>query len=131
MKFNDSRSFKVAIVADYFVNPQSYPSLPKTDRVYATLRDAGYGIIKMPPQGISEATASAWVTSTVDQIQEYTHRGFKVAILGMEDLPQAGLWLDSVTKELGSRGVPTPPTKIMTIRDVADASHILGSFLPP
>ena len=44
----DSRSFKLAIVADYFVNPSRYREHPQNTVVYEVLRDLGYGILKMP-----------------------------------------------------------------------------------
>jgi hypothetical protein len=37
----DNRSFKLAIVADYFINPARYKDLPLNSAVYDVLRDLG------------------------------------------------------------------------------------------
>ncbi len=131
MKFNDARSFKVAVVADYFVNPRGYDKLPDSSRVFDILRDSGYGIVKMPPIGISAETASAWVTETVDQIQEYTNRGFRVVMIGAEGLAQGGLWLDSIEGELRARGLVRPPTLILKSDEMTQAMSMLEGLLTP
>ena len=66
INFGDARSFKMAVVADYYVNPQTYPKLPKTNVVYEQLRDAGYGIIKMPPSSMVGKDLKKWIVTTVD-----------------------------------------------------------------
>jgi hypothetical protein len=118
LKFNDSRSFKVMVLADYFVNPQSYPGLPNTRSVYEAVRDSGFGVIKMPPAGISEPTAAAWVSSVCDQIQEYTNRDFGVLVLGFKPVSQGGVWLSQLRRELKRRKVGFPPTKVLTEAEV-------------
>ena len=114
MKFNDKRSFKAVVAADYFVNPANYPSLPNTSVVYDEIRDSGYGIIKMPPTGIPKSTASAWVVMTADQIQQYSHRGFKALMLGVKGLPGSGIWLPLLKDELRSRKISVPRAKVFT-----------------
>ncbi|MDJ0269356.1 MAG: hypothetical protein NXY59_02190 [Aigarchaeota archaeon] len=114
METHDSRSFKLVILADYFVNPQSYANLPAGGEVYEILRDAGVGIIKMPPPGISEQSLEGWITITADQVEEYSKRGYKVFILGVEQLEGNGVWIDRLERELQARGVQKPTTINLT-----------------
>ena len=105
INFGDARSFKMAIVADYFVNPQNYPRLPRANAVYDQLRDAGYGIIKMPHPAMIGKGLQGWVVSTVDQIQEYSTRGFKVYVVGADGISGKGIWIAEMRKEIKKRGL--------------------------
>ena len=118
MDFRDNRSFKVVVMADYFMNPQMYKKLPENSAIYEAIRDSGFGIIKMPPLGIPNRSVRMWVSTVVDQIQEYTNRGFKVAILGVTGLPENGLWMRQLRKELEGRGLKMPQTKLLTTPEV-------------
>lgn len=126
MRFNDRRSFKVVVMADYFMNPQTYPCLPDTSRLYETVRDLGYGVVKMPPPDIPGSAAAQWVSSTADQIQEYTNRGFRVVLLGMESLPQAGIWLDDLKMELRRRRLKVPKSKVMSRAEAGSKAGLLA-----
>lgn len=123
MKFNDKRSFKAVVTADYFVNPANYPSLPDASGVYGEICEAGYGIIKMPPTGVAKSTASAWVAMTADQIQEYGNRGFKVLLLGTKGLPGSGIWFPLLKRELKRRSVRLPPAKIFSISQLRSGAE--------
>jgi len=114
INFGDARSFKMAVVADYYVNPQSYPKLPKTNTVYEQLRDAGYGIIKMPPSSMVGKDLKEWIMTTVDQIQEYSKRGFQVLLLGAEGITGKGIWMPEMKKEISKRGMPNPKFTVLT-----------------
>ena len=118
-------------MADYFMNSQLYSGQPDASRFYETIRDAGFGIIKMPPLGIPKSTAAEWVSTTADQIQEYTNRGFKVVIIGFEPLPQAGLWIDFLRAEMRHRRAKIPKVKIITAKETSSkaADRSLGRFL--
>lgn len=118
MDFRDSRSFRMVVMADYFMNPQQYKRLPPSQQVYDYLRDSGYGIIKMPPLGTPKRAVPAWISSTVDQIQEYGNRGFTVLLLGMNSIPGKGIWLTELKKELTKRGTEVPPLKTLSTTDL-------------
>jgi hypothetical protein len=113
INFGDARSFKMAVVADYYVNPQTYPKLPKTNVVYEQLRDAGYGIIKMPPSLMLGKDLKKWIVTTVDQIQEYSKRGFQVFLLGAEGMTGNGIWMPEMKKEITKRGIPIPKSVVL------------------
>jgi len=132
MNFNDSRSFRVVVMADYFMNPQQYSRSPTSEEVYEYLRDSGFGIIKMPPPGTPKRAIPGWVSSVVDQIQEYRNRDFKVFLLGVDFLAGKGIWLSELRKELASRGMIMPPMKSLSIADLkgANLTRSLQAFLP-
>lgn len=128
INFGDSRSFKMAVVADYYVNPQIYPKLPQCTIVYDSLRDAGFGIIKMPPPTMVGKGLQDWIVTTVDQIQEYSKRGFRIFMLGAEGIAGKGLWLRELTKEIRKRGIPLPQQVILK-RNQIQKSDVIKSVL--
>jgi len=131
INFGDARSFKMAVVADYYVNPQSYPRLPNTSSVYQQLSEAGYGIIKMPPPTMIGKGTEGWVTSTVDQIQEYSHRGFRVFVLGVDGIPGKGIWLEALRREIKKRGLQMPVSVVLKRAELSQPEHALGPVLKP
>ena len=108
MATRDNRSYKVVFVPDYVLNPESYPQLPQHLRIYEGARDAGYGIVKLPPTDVSEEAASAWIDMAADMIEEYLKRGYVAAVIAIEGLPDKGVWLSKLLGELEARKVPKP-----------------------
>lgn len=129
INFGDARSFKMAVVADYYVNPQSYPKLPKASSVYQQLSQAGYGIIKMPPPTMIGKGTEGWITSTVDQIQEYAHRGFQVFVLGVEGIAGKGIWIDALRNEIKKRGLQMPRSLVLNRAQLSDSGEALKVIL--
>lgn len=113
INFGDARSFKMAVVADYFVNPQIYPKLPSATTVYEQLRDGGFGIIKMPHPSMIGNGLEGWIVSTVDQIEEYSKRGFKIFFLGVNGIPGKGIWMPNLKREIKKRGISLPKSVIL------------------
>ena len=113
INFGDARSFKMAVVADYFVNPQNYPKLSSTNTVYEQLRDAGYGIIKMPHPSMIGKGLEGWIVSTVDQIEEYSKRGFQIFVLGVDGVSGKGIWLANLRREIRKRELSFPKSVIL------------------
>lgn len=103
----------MAVVADYFVNPQNYPKLPNTNTVYEQLRDAGYGIIKMPHPSMIGKGLEGWIVSTVDQIEEYSKRGFQIFVLGVDGVSGKGIWLANLRREIRKRELSFPKSVIL------------------
>ena len=108
----------MAIVADYFVNPQNYTKLPQSHLVYDQLRDSGYGIIKMPHPSMVGKGLEGWVVSTVDQIQEYSNRGFRVLVLGADGIFGKGIWMANLKTEVKKRGLSFPKSIVLKKRDL-------------
>jgi len=129
--FRDPRSKRVVIVPDYVMNPGRYGDLPRNPAVYEKLRDSGFGLIKMPPPGTSSATLEGWLKITVDQVEEYTNRGFRIYALSVEGLSEGGISLRGLRRELNSRGVPFPKTVILPRGDhsAEEIQELLGPIL--
>ena len=108
----------MAIVADYFVNPQNYARLPQTHMIYDQLRDSGYGIIKMPQPAMIGKGLEGWIVSTVDQIQEYSNRRFRLLVLGTEGIPGKGIWMANLRREIEKRGLAFPRSIVLKRRDL-------------
>lgn len=103
----------MAVVADYFVNPQNYPKLPNANTVYEQLQDAGYGIIKMPHPSMIGKGLEGWIVSTVDQIEEYSKRGFQIFVLGVDGVSGKGIWLANLRREIRKRELSFPKSVIL------------------
>lgn len=129
INFGDARSFKMAVVADYYVNPQSYPKLPEVNSVYEQLSEAGYGIIKMPHPTMVGKGTEGWITSTVDQIQEYSNRGFKLFVLGVEGIAGKGIWIEALKKEMKKRGLPMPESIVLKKTQLSEPEEALEAIL--
>ena len=128
INFGDARSFKMAVVADYFVNPQNYSRLPQSNTVYHELQNCGYGIIKMPHPRMIGKSLEGWVVSTVDQIQEYSNRGFKVLVVGVDGISGKGIWMADLKKEIKKRELSFPKSIILD-RKQLQSPDIVKSFL--
>jgi hypothetical protein len=118
MKFNDNRSFKVLIVPDCVVNWSAYPEIPGLENLYRKIEENGYGIIKMPPLKYSDSKVSPWIVSAVDQIQEYTNRGFRVAVVCLSFLENKGVWFNELRNEIKGRGLDFSNFIIITKKDL-------------
>lgn len=129
INFGDARSFKMAVVADYFVNPYNYRRLPATTTIYEQLRDAGYGIIKMPHPSMIGKGLQGWITSTVDQIQEYTNRGFKMIVIGVDGLPGKGIWMSELRKEFRQRKLTIPATVVVNRKQLLEPEQVAASIM--
>lgn len=128
INFGDSRSFKMVVVADYFVNPQSYPKLSSTNTVYDQLRDAGYGIIKMPHPLMIGRGLEGWIVSTVDQIEEYSKRGFQIFVLGVDGGSGNGIWLTNLRREIRKRKLSFPKLIILK-RELLQSTDIVRNLV--
>lgn len=108
LKFNDSRSFKVLVVPDYFVNSSNYPELPDLTNLREEIEKQGYGLIKMPPPKASRRAVKWYIETVVDQIQEYMNRGFEISVLMFSFIPGGGVWYKSLKKEILRRKIKLP-----------------------
>jgi hypothetical protein len=104
----DARSRKVAIVADYLVNPDSAlyrgrhrPPGP----VFDVLVEDGWGIMKPPPHVVAPTIARPAVTAIAGDAVDYGRHDYQVLIVAREGLPGGGVWLDileAAFRELGA-----------------------------
>ncbi len=133
MSPKDFRSFKLAILADCFVNPIRYLGFPKNSVVYEVLRDLGYGILKMPEvNSFTEETVRGWVELVADQAEEYVKRGYLVVAVGSADLPDYGVYYSLIREEMASRGLEPPRLVVYRSDEVGNRELIIERLaIPP
>ena len=109
MSPKDWRSFKLAILADCFVNPMRYQGIARDSLVYSVLRDLGFGILKMPEaNAFPEEIVRGWIEIVADQAEEYAKRGYLVVAVGAAELPDYGVYYSLISSEMKSRGLEGP-----------------------
>lgn len=84
----DPRSEKVAVVPE----AQFVELLP-------ALRDAGYGVMQLPPTDLAPETAAEAVSQLVEQVAEYRRNDYEVVLAG------SGAWCAELDAELARRGL--------------------------
>ena len=108
MSLRDSRSYKVVFTPDYVINPENYPDMPKTLKIYEGIKNAGYGIVKLPTIDLPEDRIQDWIEIVTDMIEEYQKRGYAIALITIDCLEDGGVWLSRLRAELESRGLKIP-----------------------
>ena len=107
----DARSRRVAIVADYLVNPGSALYAGITGRpgpVLDVLVDDGWGMMKPPPHVVGEQVGRPAATTMAGDAVDYQRHEYAVVILAVEGLPQGGVWLDFLEAAFRELGAPMP-----------------------
>jgi hypothetical protein len=104
----DRRSFRVALVADRYVNPP-----PGGLDAIAVLLDLDWGVIQLPAEQYSSDVARPLLEQVAEQAQEFHKRGYDIVVIG----GRSGL-----DDALASAGVPRPdgidPASAGELRDV-------------
>ena len=104
----DARGRRVAIVADYLVNPGSalYTGIGAAPGpVLDVLVEDGWGMMKPPPHVLGESVGRPAVHSIAGDAVDYLQHDFTVVILAAEGLPDGGVWLvllEAAFRELGA-----------------------------
>lgn len=89
---NDERSFRVALVADRYVNPKK----GGLDAL-AVLIDADWGAIQLPADSYRREVAGPLLEQVAEQAEEFHRHGYDLVMIGS----RAGL-----VRALGAAGVP-------------------------
>jgi hypothetical protein len=87
----DRRSFRVALVADRFLNPP-----PRGLDVIPILLEAGWGVVQLPADVYPPEVALPLLEQVAEQAEEFHRRGYDVVVIGRragldEALARAGL----------------------------------------
>jgi hypothetical protein len=130
----DLRSRRIAVIADFVVNPGS--ALYGKDRAPPSgFMDAlvarGWGIMKMPPHVARLQSCETLIEVSVGDLIDYRKNGYEVVIAAVADLPQQGVWLDAMAACYAKAGREMPP--IVTIRSnatQADADALDAALAP-
>jgi hypothetical protein len=80
VKLRDRRSFRVALVADRYLNPQA-GSLD----VIPILLDAGWGVIQLPTDVYPSEVAMPLLEQVAEQTEEFHRHGYDVVVIGRRD----------------------------------------------
>jgi hypothetical protein len=94
LRDSDQRSFRVALVADAFVNPA-----PGTLDAIAVLLDADWGAIQLPSAVYPPAVAAPLLEQVAEQTEEFHRRGYDVVVIGGHE---------GLAEALAAVGVPQP-----------------------
>ena len=93
----DARSFRVALVADRYVNPP-----PGGIDGLAAAAEAGWGVLQLPAEDYPAQLAGALLAEVAEQAEEFRRHGYDLVLVGeraglAEALAEVGLALpDSI-----------------------------------
>jgi hypothetical protein len=73
----DERSFRVALVADRYVNPQ-----PGGLDGIAVAADAGWGVMQLPADDYPTAVAGRLLFEVAEQAEEFSRHGYDLVLVG-------------------------------------------------
>lgn len=122
----DERSYRVALVADRYVNP-----VPGQLDGLAVLAAAGWGVMQLPGDGYPAAVAQQLLAEVAEQVEEFSRHGYGLVLVGERDGLAEALQLAGVAvpdrivpasaAELGEflAAQPVPPALAMA-RQAAD-----------
>ena len=90
----DRRSFRVALVADAFVNPAkgALDALP-------VLLESDWGVVQLPADAYPPETSAALLEQVAEQAEEFHRRGYDLVVIGTRD---------GLDRALAAVGIPRP-----------------------
>jgi len=119
----DARSFRVALVADRYVNPR-----PGGTDGLAAAAEAGWGVLQLPAEDYPARLAGPLLAEVAEQAEEFRRHGYDLVLVGERDglaeaLAQVGLALpDSIVP-----GSATELSRILRGRPAPAATGHSGS----
>lgn len=111
----DERSFRIALVADRYVNPQ-----PGEADGVAAAAEAGWGVMQLPPADYPADIATRLLAEVADQAEEFSRHGYDLVLVGE---------LDGLGEALATAGLAVPD-QVIPAR-TADIVDFLTSRPPP
>jgi hypothetical protein len=73
----DERSFRIALVADGFVNPP-----PGGVDAVAAAAQAGWGVIQLPPDDYPAEVTGPLLAEVAEQVEEFSRHGYAFVVVG-------------------------------------------------
>jgi hypothetical protein len=106
----DARSFRVALVADQFVNPP-----PGGVDGIAAAAQAGWGVVQLPADDYPSQVAQRLLYEVAEQSQEFAKNGYDIVLVGQrEGLTEA---LERVGLDEPDGIVPESPVQLREFLD--------------
>ncbi|TML24837.1 MAG: glycosyltransferase family 4 protein [Actinobacteria bacterium] len=102
----DARGRKVAVVAD-----------SRLEALLPELAAKGYGTIQLPPAGLEDVVAAAWLEQVAEHVAEFLRSDYEVVIAGDgsdEEKLQAKLAELGVAEPLAQYAIQPPSTSRLT-----------------
>ena len=116
MRRDDNRSRRVAIVADFLINPDApfYQSIAdRPGPVFDVLVEDGWGLMKAAPHVLKESVGRSAAVTIAGDAADYLRYDHVVVIVAAEGLEQGGVWLNEFEAAFGELKTPMP--KVATI----------------
>jgi hypothetical protein len=76
----DARSFRIALVADRYVNPP--PGAPDTPDAVAAATQAGWGVMQLPPADYPAEVTGPLLAEVAEQVEEFSRHGYAFVLVG-------------------------------------------------
>jgi hypothetical protein len=76
----DARSFRVALVADRYLNPA-----PGGLDALAVLAAAGWGVMQLPDDAYPAEVARQLLAEVAEQLEEFSRHGYAIVLVGGRD----------------------------------------------
>jgi hypothetical protein len=73
----DERSFRIALIADRFVNPP-----PGGLDGLAAAAEAGWGVMQLPAADYPDALAARMLAEVAEQVEEFRRHGYDLVVVG-------------------------------------------------
>ena len=73
----DERSFRIALVADRFVNPP-----PGGVDAVAAAAQAGWGVMQLPPDDYPAEVTGPLLAEVAEQVEEFSRHGYAFVLVG-------------------------------------------------
>jgi hypothetical protein len=73
----DERSFRIALVADRFVNPP-----PGGVDAVAAAAQAGWGVMQLPPDDYPAEVTGPLLAEVAEQVEEFSRHGYAFVVVG-------------------------------------------------
>jgi len=112
----DARGRRVAIVADFLVNPDApfYAGIVgRPGPLVDLLVEDGWGLMKPPPHVLGEGVGRPAAATIAGDASDYLRHGYSVVILAADGIVQGGVWLEYLAAAFRELGTPMPP--VMTV----------------
>jgi hypothetical protein len=103
----DARSFRVALVADRFVNPP-----PGGVDGIAAAAETGWGVVQLPADDYPATVAGRLLYEVAEQAEEFARHGYDIVLVG---------WRDGLAEALAGVGLAVPdainPGSLVALRE--------------